>query len=420
MNFTEFDFKPAIVAAIKKSGYTTPTEIQQQAMPHLMQGRDLLGLAQTGTGKTAAFVLPTLQRLAGEAGKKVKALILTPTRELSEQVHENIQMLGQGTRLKSCTLYGGVSKAGQIQKLRQGVDIVVACPGRLLDHLNSKTVDLSSIEVLILDEADQMCDKGFLPDIRRILKQVPRQRQSMVFSATMPKEIRRFVEEILTNPVTVRVNHEKPTATIKHALFQVAQTQKTALLKHILQSEPMTTTLVFTRTKHKAKNLARQLQQFGFKATSLQGNLSQNQRKKAMDGFRTGTFNILVATDIAARGIDVSGISHVVNYDVPDTVETYTHRVGRTGRALQTGDAYTFATREDARMILSVERSLGQNITRKKVDAPLSNQDHNASTAAPSASTDEKRRGAPASRRKTKGKPKQQRSNSFDFGLSAS
>ncbi len=417
MNFTEFGFKPAIVAAIKKCGYSIPTDIQQQAMPHLLQGRDLLGLAQTGTGKTAAFVLPTLQRLTDEAGKKVKALILTPTRELSEQVHENIQQLAQGTRLRSCTLYGGVSKAGQIQKLKQGVDIVVACPGRLLDHLNSRTVDLSSIEVLILDEADQMCDKGFLPDIRRILKQVPRQRQSMVFSATMPKEIRRFVEEILTDPVTVRVNHEKPTATIKHALFQVAQTQKTALLKHILQSEPMTTTLVFTRTKHKAKNLARQLQQCGFKATSLQGNLSQNQRKKAMDGFRTGAFNIMVATDIAARGIDVSGISHVVNYDVPDTVETYTHRVGRTGRALQTGDAYTFATREDAKMIQSVERRLGKNITRKAVDAPLNN---NASTAAPSAgTTDEKRRGTSAPRRKAKGKPRKQHSNSFDFGLSA-
>jgi superfamily II DNA/RNA helicase len=419
MNFTEFDFKPAIVAAIKKCGYSTPTDIQQQAMPHLMQGLDLLGLAQTGTGKTAAFVLPTLQRLAGEAGKKVKALILTPTRELSEQVHENIQLLGQGTRLKSCTLYGGVSKAGQIQKLRQGVDIVVACPGRLLDHLNSKTVDLSSVEILILDEADQMCDKGFLPDIRRILKLVPRQRQSMVFSATMPTEIRRFVEEILSDPVTIRVNHEKPTATIKHALFQVAQGQKTALLKHILQNEKMTTTLVFTRTKHKAKNLARQLQQFGFKATSLQGNLSQNQRKKAMDGFRTGAFNIMVATDIAARGIDVSGISHVVNYDVPDTVETYTHRVGRTGRAEQTGDAYTFATHEDAKMILSVERRLGKNIPRKTVGA-LNNKARNVSTAATPIGTDEKTRSTSAPRRKTQGKPRKQRSSSFDFGLSAS
>ncbi|MCI5141203.1 MAG: DEAD/DEAH box helicase [Candidatus Electrothrix sp. ATG1] len=367
MIFTEFGFKPSIVAAIKKCGYTTPTDIQQQAMPHLVQGRDLLGLAQTGTGKTAAFVLPTLQQLDGKPGKKIKALILTPTRELAEQVHENIQTLSHGTRLQSCTVYGGVSKNSQIQRLKKGVDIVVACPGRLLDHLQAKDIDLSSVEILILDEADQMCDKGFLPDIRRILKQVPQQRQSMVFSATMPREIRRFVDEILSDPVTVRVDYEKPAATIKHALFQVAQDQKTVLLKHILQNEKITTSLIFTRTKHKAKNLARQLQRFGFRATSLQGNLSQNQRRKAMDGFKSGEFNILVATDIAARGIDVSGISHVINYDVPDTVETYTHRVGRTGRAQQTGEAYTFATRDDAKMILSVERRLGKNIPRKAV-----------------------------------------------------
>jgi superfamily II DNA/RNA helicase len=412
MDFTKFDFKPAIEAAIKKCGYNTPTDIQQQAIPHLCQGRDLLGLAQTGTGKTAAFVLPTLQRLTNKAGQQVQALILTPTRELAEQVHENIQTLGQGTRLKSCTLYGGVSKAGQIQNLKKGVDIVVACPGRLLDHLNSKTVDLSLVKILILDEADQMCDKGFLPDIRRILKQVPRQRQSMVFSATMPKEIRRFVDEILTAPVTIRVDYEKPTATIKHALYQTSQGQKTPLLKHILKHEKMTTTLVFTRTKHKAKNLARQLQQSGFKATSLQGNLSQNQRKKAMDGFRTGAFNIMVATDIAARGIDVSGISHVVNYDMPDTVETYTHRVGRTGRAQQTGEAYTFATHDDTRMIKSVERSLGKNIPRKEIDG-LRQEDHNTSSPAPTARPSAKKRSASTSRRKHKSQPRQQRSTSF-------
>uniref|UniRef100_UPI004057225C DEAD/DEAH box helicase n=1 Tax=Candidatus Electrothrix sp. TaxID=2170559 RepID=UPI004057225C len=420
MNFTEFRFQPAIEMAIKKCGYTTPTNIQQQAMPHLLQGRDLLGLAQTGTGKTAAFVLPTLQRLTGsKAGKKIQALILTPTRELAEQVHGNIQQLAQGTRLQSCTLYGGVSKAGQIQKLRQGVDIVVACPGRLLDHLNSKTVDLLSVEVLILDEADQMCDKGFLPDIRRIVKKVPHQRQSMVFSATMPTEIRCFVEEILSDPVTVKVDHEKPTATIKHALFQVAQGQKTTLLKHILKHEEMTTTLVFTRTKHKAKNLARQLQQCGFKATSLQGNLSQNQRKKAMDGFRTNTFNIMVATDIAARGIDVTGITHVVNYDIPDTVETYTHRVGRTGRAQQTGDAFTFATQDDVKMIRSVERSLGQKIPLKKAQG-ISMKPHKAAPAPTSAKMNEKRKNASSSsRKKQNSKPRQQRSSSFDFGLSA-
>ncbi|MCW5213504.1 DEAD/DEAH box helicase, partial [Desulfobulbus sp. TB] len=394
MKFTEFGFTSALVAAIKKCGYSTPTDIQQQAMPHLVQGRDLLGLAQTGTGKTAAFVLPTLQRLTKKTGKRVQALILTPTRELSEQVYENIQLLGSGTGLQSCTLYGGVSKATQVRKLKQGVDIVVACPGRLLDHLNSKTIDLSSIEVLILDEADQMCDKGFLPDIRRILKKVPHQRQSMVFSATMPKEIRRFVEEILTDPVTIRVNHEKPTATIKHALYQVSQGQKTTLLKHILQHQQVTTTLVFTRTKYKAKNLARQLQKCGFKTTSLQGNLSQNQRKKAMEGFKAGTFNVLVATDIAARGIDVSGISHVINYDMPDTVETYTHRVGRTGRAEQTGDAYTFATPEDIKMVRSVERSLGKSIPRKQVnDLNKQGQDHNNSLSNTSAKISTKTNG---------------------------
>ncbi|CAK8719786.1 MAG: DEAD/DEAH box helicase [Candidatus Electrothrix sp. AS4_5] len=400
MKFTEFGFKSALVAAIKTCGYSAPTDIQQQAIPHLVQGRDLLGLAQTGTGKTAAFVLPTLQRLTKKTGKKVQALILTPTRELSEQVHENIQLLGRGTGLQSCTLYGGVSKATQVRKLKQGVDIVVACPGRLLDHLDSKTLDLSSVEVLILDEADQMCDKGFLPDIRRILKKVPHQRQSMVFSATMPKEIRCFVEEILTDPVTIRVNHEKPTATIKHALYQIPQGQKTTLLKHILQHQEMTTTLVFTRTKYKAKNLAQQLQKCGFKTTSLQGNLSQNQRKKAMAGFKAGTFNILVATDIAARGIDVSGISHVINYDMPDTVETYTHRVGRTGRAEQTGDAYTFATSEDLKMVRSVERSLGKSIPRKQVSGLTS-------LAKISTKTNGKKSNPSSSR------------TSFDFGISA-
>lgn len=368
MNFTDISFHPAIAAAVKKCGYTTPTKIQQQAIPHLLQGRDLLGLAQTGTGKTAAFVLPTLQNLSTDPRRAIKALILTPTRELAEQVHGNIQQLAHGTKLRSCTIYGGVSKYSQVNKLRKGADIVVACPGRLLDHLNSGSINLSSVGVLILDEADQMCDKGFLPDIRRILKQIPKQRQSMVFSATMPAEVRNFVEDILSEPVTVQVDHDKPAATISHGIFQVSQGRKTALLKTILQRNQMTTTLVFTRTKHKATSLARQLQQGGFKATSIQGNLSQNQRKSAMDGFRSGKFNILVATDIAARGIDVSGISHVVNYDVPDTVEAYTHRAGRTGRAQKTGQAYTFATSGDGKIIRLVERSLGKKLSREVID----------------------------------------------------
>ncbi len=365
MKFSEFDFDPAIVAAVQKCGYTTTTPIQKQAIPYLLKGRDLLGLAQTGTGKTAAFVLPTLQNMLQGGRKNVRGLILTPTRELAEQIHENIGQMAGETGLRSCTVYGGVSKVGQVKQLKRGVEIVVACPGRLLDHINSRTIDLADVEVLILDEADQMFDHGFLPDIRRILKHVPQQRQSMVFSATMPGAIRHLAEEVLSDHVTVQVDYEKPAETISHVLFQVEQSRKTALLKNILKQKDMTTTLIFTRTKHKAKNLARQLQKVGLKATSLQGNLSQNQRKTAMEGFRTGKFDIMVATDIAARGIDVSGISHVVNYDVPDTAEAYTHRTGRTGRAEQTGEAFTFATSDDGKIIKVVERTLGQKIRRE-------------------------------------------------------
>jgi superfamily II DNA/RNA helicase len=367
MNFSKFNFDPAIAAAVQKCGYTVPTPIQMQAIPHLIEGHDLLGLAQTGTGKTAAFVLPTLQRLQQKPRKKTRALILTPTRELAEQIHENIGQMVGTTGLRSCSIYGGVSKAGQIKHIKSGVEIVVACPGRLLDHINSGTINLADIEVLILDEADQMFDQGFLPDIRRILKNVPQKRQSMVFSATMPGPIRHLVEDVLSGHVTVQVDYEKPAATISHVLYQVAQGRKTALLKNILQQNNMPTTLIFTRTKYKAKNLARQLQKSGHKATSLQGNLSQNQRKLAMDGFKTGKFNIMVATDIAARGIDVSGISHVVNYDVPDTAEAYTHRTGRTGRAEQTGEAFTFMTSADGRIIQMVERNLGRKIRRETV-----------------------------------------------------
>ena len=367
MTFNQFDFHPAIKEAIAKCGYTTPTAIQKQAMPHLLTGKDLLGLAQTGTGKTAAFVLPTLQNLQPGPRQKIRALALTPTRELAEQVHENIREMAGTTSLKSCAIYGGVSKNGQVHTLRRGVDIVVACPGRLLDHINSRTIDLARVEVLILDEADQMLDKGFLPDIRRILRHVPQKRQSMVFSATMPAEIRHLVDNILTDHVTIQVDHEKPAETISHVLFRVAQNRKTALLKNILKERDTATTLVFTRTKYKAKNLARQLQNAGYRATSLQGNMSQAQRKTAMNGFRAGKFNILVATDIAARGIDVSGISHVVNYDIPDTVEAYTHRTGRTGRAEQTGEALTFVTADDDRLLQAVERRLNKKIRRESL-----------------------------------------------------
>ncbi len=369
MSFKDFQFHPKVNAGITACKYTTPTPIQKEAIPPILAGRDMLGLAQTGTGKTAAFVLPLLQRLLDGPRKKVRALIVAPTRELAEQIHNNIDKMAQKTGLKSVVVYGGVGKQPQIKVIRAGVEIIVACPGRLLDLLNQKAFNLKAVEVLILDEADHMFDKGFLPDIRRIIKQLPKKRQSMVFSATMPREIRHLAEEILHNPARVEINHTMTPPAISHVLFQVAKEKKTILLKSIIQEREMTSTLVFTRTKHKAKSLALHLAKAGFRAASLQGNLSQQKRQKALEGFRDGTFKILVATDIAARGIDVIGISHVINYDVPDTAETYTHRTGRTGRAALTGQALSFAGREDRKMISLIEHNLGKKMRREVTPA---------------------------------------------------
>lgn len=367
MSFTVFNFHPHIAQAVQKCGYSTPTPIQLQAIPPVLEGRDLLGLAQTGTGKTAAFVLPTLQRLIDGPRKSVRALIMAPTRELAEQIHGYIEKMALLTNLRSAVIYGGVSKQAQARNIRNGVEIIVACPGRLLDHLNDRTINLAKIEVLILDEADHMFDKGFLPDIRRILKSIPQKRQSLVFSATMPHEIRHLAEDILNNPAKVQINHTQAAPSISHSLIPVEQKRKTELLKNILSQKEMTTTLIFTKTKYKARNVAQQLENSGYRATSLQGNLSQNKRQQALDGFKSGTFNILVATDIAARGIDVSGISHVINYDVPDTAEAYTHRTGRTGRAACTGEAFTFMTSADNRIIKVIEQTLGKKIARETI-----------------------------------------------------
>jgi ATP-dependent RNA helicase RhlE len=365
MSFKEFNFHPKIAAGIDACGFTTPTPIQKQAIPPILEGRDILGLAQTGTGKTAAFVLPLLQRLLDGPRKRVRALIVAPTRELAEQIHDDISRLAKQTGLRSISIYGGVGKQPQIRAIRNGAEILVACPGRLLDLLNDRAFSLNSVEALVLDEADHMFDKGFLPDIRRIIKQLPTKRQSLVFSATMPMEIRHLAENILTNPATVQINHTQPVLSISHVLFQVAKARKTALLKSIIQEKEMSSTLVFTRTKHKAKSLALHLQKAGYRAASIQGNLSQQKRQQALNGFKDGTFKILVATDIAARGIDVQGISHVINYDVPDTAEAYTHRTGRTGRAACTGEAFIFAGREDSKMISVIERTLGKKMRRE-------------------------------------------------------
>ncbi len=365
MKFELFQLHPNIMAGVKAQGYTTPTPIQRQAIPQVMQGRDVMGLAQTGTGKTAAFVLPILERLLQGPRGRVRALIIAPTRELAEQIHESIKELGRQTKLHSITIYGGVGVNPQIQKMRAGVEIVVACPGRLLDHINQGTIKLSSLEVLVLDEADRMFDMGFLPDIRRILKHVPTKRQTLLFSATMPDDIRRLAHDILHDPVTVQVGHTAPVNTVSHALYPVGQHLKTALLLELLHHTDTGSVLIFTRTKHRAKRVAQQLEKAGYKAASLQGNLSQNRRQAALDGFRDGSFQVLVATDIAARGIDVSSISHVINYDIPDTVDAYTHRIGRTGRAAKTGDAFTLITREDEPVVRSIERVLGAKIERR-------------------------------------------------------
>jgi ATP-dependent RNA helicase RhlE len=359
MSFQSFEFHPDIATGVSTAGYATPTPIQSQAIPRVMEGRDVMGLAQTGTGKTAAFVLPILHKLTkGERGR-IRALIIAPTRELAEQINEAIGALGRQTRLRSVTVYGGVNINIQAQKLKTGVEIVVACPGRLLDHIAQETIDLSRLETLVLDEADQMFDMGFLPDIRKILKHIPRQRQTLLFSATMPADIRKLAHDVLNDPVTVQAGSTAPAATVTHALYPVEQHLKTALLLELLHHTDTESVLVFTRTKHRAKRLGEQLEKAGYRAASLQGNLSQNRRQAALEGFRNDTFQILVATDIAARGIDVSQVSHVINYDIPDTAEAYIHRIGRTGRAARSGDAFTLVTGDDAAMVRTIERTLG-------------------------------------------------------------
>jgi ATP-dependent RNA helicase RhlE len=367
VGFSQFKFHPQINAGIKALGYQTPTPIQNQAITPILQGKDVMGLAQTGTGKTAAFALPILERLLTGPRGRVRALVIAPTRELAEQIHDNISLLGRDTKLRCITVYGGVSLNPQIQKLRVGVEIVVACPGRLLDHINQGTIKLSNVEILVLDEADRMFDMGFLPDIRKILKHVPAKRQTLMFSATMPDDIRKLAHDVLHAPVTVQVGHAAPANTVTHALYPVAQHLKTGLLLELLKHTNTESVLIFTRTKHRAKRIGQQLEKAGYKAASLQGNLSQNRRQAALDGFRDGSYQILVATDIAARGIDVSSISHVINYDMPDTADAYTHRIGRTGRAAKTGDAFTFTTHEDEQMVRSIERVLGEKIERRTV-----------------------------------------------------
>ncbi len=365
MDFKAFNLHPHIESGINALGYTAPTPIQTQAIPPVLQNRDALGLAQTGTGKTAAFVLPILQRLMEGPRKRVRALIIVPTRELAEQTHVAIGRLASHTKLKSVTVYGGVNRNPQINGLRNGAEIVVACPGRLIDLMDQALINLSLLEVLVLDEADRMFDMGFLPDVRNILKRLPVERQTLLFSATMPDEVRSLAESILRNPVIIQIGDAVPVSTVSHAIYPVDPHLKAPLLMKILDCTDMTSVLVFTRTKDRTTRLAKQMKKAGFRVAALQGDLSQNKRQEALNGFRNGKYRVLVATDIAARGIDVSKISHVINYDMPDTVDAYTHRIGRTGRAARTGDAFTFVTRSDRAFVWTIENVLGEKLERR-------------------------------------------------------
>lgn len=367
MNFEQFLFDPRIQAGIQAAGYVTPTPIQQQAIPVALAGRDLLGLAQTGTGKTAAFLLPILQQLTKGPLRKVRALIVAPTRELAEQIAQISNTLSQRMKVSTVTVYGGVGKMPQVNALRRGAEIVVACPGRLLDLLGEGQIDLSGVEVLVLDEADRMFDMGFLPDVRRILRHLPAQRQNLLFSATMPEDIRSLAAEVLREPATVQIGMIAPAETVAHALYPVPDGLKSRLLLEMLRRTTTERVLVFTRTKRRARSLAETLDKNGYRVAALQGNMAQNRRQEAINGFRSGQYDILVATDIAARGIDVAGVSHVINYDMPDTVDAYTHRIGRTGRAQLTGEAFTFTVQDDELMVRQIERVLGSRVERRRL-----------------------------------------------------
>jgi ATP-dependent RNA helicase RhlE len=366
--FADFKLDPSIERGIREIGFVEPRPIQMEAIPAALDGRDILGLAQTGTGKTAAFALPALERLlATDGGPHPRVLIVAPTRELATQIGEEIRSLARFTRIKVAAIFGGVSINKQIAELRNRPQIVVACPGRLLDLLNRRAVRLDRIETLVLDEADHMFDMGFLPDVRRILAALPARRQNMLFSATMPKEIRRLANGLLRDPHVVELNHTRPLETIEHALYPVDETRKLDLLQHVLSGADFVSAIVFTRTKHRAKKLAQKLDRSGHRAVALQGNMSQGARVRAMTGFRKREFDVLVATDIAARGLDIEQVSHVVNYDMPNTSDAYTHRIGRTGRAEREGKAYTFVTGGDHLMVREVERRIGSSIPRRKV-----------------------------------------------------
>ena len=369
MKFAELGLRPELVRAVAGAGYTTPTSIQEQAIPPALEGRDLIACAQTGTGKTAAFLLPILQQLAGgRPSRQPRALVISPTRELAAQIGDMAKRYGAHLRLRSAVIYGGVGMEPQKRRLVNGLDLLVATPGRLLDHMGRRQANLGKVEIVVLDEADRMLDMGFLPDVRRILAALPATRQNLFFSATMPDEIEALIRRTTQAPVMVEVTRRAtPVGAVRQVVHPVAMTRKKDLLQVLLQSGEMGQTLVFTRTKARANQLVRRLEGVGRRVVAIHGNKSQNARTRALAGFRTGAIDTLIATDIAARGLDVDGISHVVNFDLPNVPEDYVHRIGRTARAGKSGDAISLAAPEERPQLAAIERLVGKPIRRQQI-----------------------------------------------------
>ncbi|HEX7593726.1 MAG TPA: DEAD/DEAH box helicase [Anaerolineae bacterium] len=370
MSFSSFGLDPRLEEGVRAMGFSAPTPIQTATIPAALKGQDILGSAETGTGKTAAYMLPILHKLlaAPARARQVRALILVPTRELALQVAEHTEQMSAKTGLRALAVFGGMAMESQVKALRRGVDIVIATPGRLLDHVERKNVAFGGLEILILDEADRMLDVGFLPDLRRIVRLLPRERQTMLFSATLVPSILSLAAEVTRHAVRIQMETATAPDAIAQTLFPVPEHLKAQLLQRLLREEEMDSVLVFARTKHRADRVVKQLQRANIRADVIHGNRSQNQRIAALEAFRQGHARVLVATDIAARGIDVEGISHVVNYDVPMQPEDYVHRIGRTGRAQAAGKAYTLVTPTDENMVRRIEVVLKQKIQRRRVD----------------------------------------------------
>jgi ATP-dependent RNA helicase RhlE len=365
MSFDSFGLHPSLLAGVRDLGFTSPTPIQEQSIAPTRDGRDVLACAMTGSGKTAAFLLPTLHRLLDRPRGTTRALVLSPTRELAAQIHEHFEALSKHTDLTGAAIFGGVSMGPQEQAFRQGVDLLVATPGRLLDHLQNSYASLANIEILVLDEADRMLDMGFLPDIRRVLRHIPAKRQTLFFSATMPQPIVKLSQEMLRDPAAINLERKAAPATgITQAIYPVSEDLKPALFVELLKRGDVGTAIVFCRTKHRSNRLTEVLEKAGIPAARIHGNRSQAARTEALAGFKNGKYRVLVATDIVARGIDVEALEHVVNFDVPNQPEDYIHRVGRTARAEATGDAYTLVSPDEERDLQAIERAVGKKLRR--------------------------------------------------------